>query len=157
MDLPIKILSHHEGLPLPSYQTAQSVGLDLAAAIDQPIILRPFERIAVPTGLAIQLPHGCEGQVRPRSGCSLRDGLVAILGTIDTDYRGELKVIVQNINPPASFLQKLLQKHDGSITITRGMRIAQLVVMPYVHVCPKEVDELYETSRGKKGFGSTGK
>lgn len=157
MDLPIKILPHHEGLPLPSYQTSQSVGLDLAAAIDEPIILKPLERIAIPTGIAIQLPHGCEGQVRPRSGCSLRDGLVAVLGTIDTDYRGELKVIVQNINPPASFLQKLLKKDNGSVTITRGMRIAQLVVMPYVYVRPKEVIELYETSRGDKGFGSTGK
>jgi len=168
MDLPIKVLPHHEGLPLPFYQTVQSVGLDLAAAIDQPIILNPLERIAIPTGIAIQLPHGCEGQVRPRSGCSLRDGLVAILGTIDTDYRGELKVIVQNINPPVSFYKKFLNKlysyakvsplpSDGSITITRGMRIAQLVVMPYVYVRPKEVQELYETSRGDKGFGSTGR
>lgn len=168
MDLPIKLLPHHEGLPLPSYQTAQSVGLDLAAAIDDPIVLKPFERIAIPTGIAIQLPHGCEGQVRPRSGCSLRDGLVAILGTIDTDYRGELKVIVQNINPPASLYKKILRKlysyarvsslpSDGSIIITRGMRIAQLVVMPYIYVVPKAVEELYETSRGDKGFGSTGK
>lgn len=167
MDLPIKVLPHHEGLPLPSYQTSQSVGLDLAAAIEQPIILKPFERIAVPTGIAIQLPHGCEGQVRPRSGCSLRDGLVAILGTIDTDYRGEIKVIVQNVNPPTSLFTKLLRKlreyaslplsNDGNITITRGMRIAQLVVMPYAYVRPKEVKELYETSRGDKGFGSTGR
>lgn len=157
MDLPIKVLPHHEGLPLPSYQTAQSVGLDLAAAIDKPIILQPFERVAIPTGIAIQLPHGCEGQVRPRSGCSLRDGLVAILGTIDTDYRGELKVIVQNINPPVSLFKKLLKMGDGSVTITRGMRIAQLVIMPYVYVRPKEVKDLYETSRGDKGFGSTGK
>lgn len=157
MDLPIKVLPHHEGLPLPSYQTAQSVGLDLAAAIDKPIILQPFERAAIPTGIAIQLPHGCEGQVRPRSGCSLRDGLVAILGTIDTDYRGELKVIVQNINPPVSLFKKLLKMGNGSVTITRGMRIAQLVIMPYVYVSPKEVKDLYETSRGDKGFGSTGK
>lgn len=157
MDLPIKVLSHHEGLPLPTYQTAQSVGLDLAAAIEQPIILEPGARMAIPTGLAIQLPHGCEGQVRPRSGCSLRDGLVAILGTIDTDYRGEIKVIVHNINPRPTFLEKLLKKKTGSITITRGMRIAQLVVMPYVFVRPHAVEELYETSRGDKGFGSTGK
>lgn len=167
MDLPIKVLPHHEGLPLPSYQTSQSVGLDLAAAIEHPIVLKPMERMAIPTGIAIQLPHGCEGQVRPRSGCSLRDGLVAILGTIDTDYRGEIKVIVQNINPPASLIKKMWRKFcgyakmtqpsDGSITITRGMRIAQLVVMPYVFVRPKEVPELYETSRGDKGFGSTGK
>lgn len=113
--------------------------------------------MAIPTGLAIQLPHGCEGQVRPRSGISLRDGLVAILGTIDTDYRGEIKVILHNVNPRPSLLQKLLKKSDGSITITRGMRIAQLVVMPYVFVRPKTVEELYETSRGDKGFGSTGK
>ena len=157
MDLPIKLLPHHEGLPLPSYQTVQSVGLDLAAAIEQPIILKPGERKAIPTGLAIQLPHGCEGQVRPRSGCSLRDGLVAILGTIDTDYRGEIKVIVHNINPTPSLLKRWLKKEDGSVIITRGMRIAQLVVMPYVYVRPQAVEELYETSRGDKGFGSTGK
>lgn len=157
MDLPIKVLPHHEGLPLPSYQTSQSAGLDLAAAIEHPIILKPFQRMAIPTGIAIQLPHGCEGQVRPRSGCSLRDGLVTIFGTIDTDYRGEIKVIVHNINPPSSFLKKLLKKDDGSIIITRGMRIAQLVVMPYAYVSPKAVEELYVTSRGEKGFGSTGK
>jgi len=157
MDLPIKVLSHHEGLPLPSYQTAQSVGLDLAAAIDHPIVLQPGQRMAIPTGLAIQLPHGCEGQVRPRSGLSLRDGLVAILGTIDTDYRGEIKVIVHNVNPKPSFFEKFLKKKTGSVTITRGMRIAQLVVMPYVYVRPLPVEELYETSRGEKGFGSTGK
>lgn len=157
MNLPIKVLPHHEGLPLPSYQTSQSVGLDLAAAIDRPIILKAGERIAIPTGIAIQLQHGSEGQIRPRSGISLRDGLVAILGTIDTDYRGEVKVILHNINPPPSFLQKLLHKNTGSITITRGMRIAQLVVMPYIFVRPIPVEELYETSRGDKGFGSTGK
>ncbi len=153
MELQVKTLPHREGLPLPAYQTSQSVGLDLAAAIpdDQPIMLKPFERMAIPTGLAIQLPHGSEGQIRPRSGCSLRDGLVAILGTIDTDYRGELKVIVHNINPPGP------NPEDGVIKITRGMRIAQLVVMPYIHVTPTEVDTLYETSRGDKGFGSTGK
>lgn len=157
MNLPIKILPHHEGLDLPSYQTAQSVGLDLAAAIDQPIILQPFERMAIPTGIAIQLPHGCEGQIRPRSGISLRDGLVAILGTIDTDYRGELKVIVQNVNPAPSFFKRMLKKCDGTVTITRGMRIAQLVIMPFAHVTPTSVEELYETSRGDKGFGSTGR
>lgn len=157
MDLPIKFLPHHKGLPMLAYQTAQSVGLDLAAAIDTPIVLRPFERIAVPTGVSIQLPHGCEGQIRPRSGCSLKDGLVAIFGTIDTDYRGELKVIVQNINKPVSFFKRLWTKKDGSITIERGMRIAQLVIAPYIYVRPKEVQELFETSRGDKGFGSTGK
>lgn len=153
MELQVKLLPHHEGLPLPAYQTSQSVGLDLAAAIpeNEPIMLKPFERMAIPTGFAIELPHGCEGQIRPRSGCSLRDGLVAILGTIDTDYRGELKVIVHNVNPPGP------NPEDGVIKISRGMRIAQLVIAPYVHVTPKQVDVLYETARGEKGFGSTGR
>ena len=147
MELPIKVLAHHEGLPIPSYQTNGSVGLDLAAAIptDQPIELKPFHRMAIPTGIAIQLPHGCEGQVRPRSGCSLRDGLVAIFGTIDTDYRGELKVIVHNIDP------------EKSVMINRGDRIAQLVVANYEHVVPAITESLYLTKRGEKGFGSTGK
>lgn len=156
MELPIKLLSHYDGLPYPAYQTEQSAGLDLAAAIEKPIILKPFERIAVPTGIAIQLPIGCEAQIRPRSGCSLRDGLVTILGTIDADYRGELKVIVQNVNRQDSFFKGLLGKKNN-ITITRGMRIAQLVITPYIHVQPTKVDELLETSRGEKGFGSTGK
>lgn len=121
------------------------MGLDLAAAIEQPIELKPFHRMAIPTGIAIQLPHGCEGQVRPRSGCSLRDGLVAILGTIDTDYRGEIKVIVFNIDP------------EKTITINRGDRIAQLVISSYEHVVPTITEKLYLTDRGEKGFGSTGK
>lgn len=147
MELPIKVLAHHEGIPLPAYQTNGSVGLDLAAAIpsDQSIELKPFGRIGIPTGIAIELPHGCEAQVRPRSGCSLRDGLVAILGTIDTDYRGEIKVIVHNIDP------------EKSIIINRGDRIAQLVVNQVAHVAPRITEALYITDRGEKGFGSTGK
>lgn len=146
MDLLVKRLPHADGLPLPSYQTPMSVGLDLAAAIplDQPIELKPGARMAIPTGLAIQLPHGCEGQVRPRSGRSLKDGLVAILGTIDTDYRGEVKVIVHNIN------------HDVSIMINRGDRIAQLIVAEVAHVQLVETTDLYNTTRGVGGFGSTG-
>lgn len=143
----IKRLSNLDGLPLPSYKTNLAVGLDLAAAIpnDQLIILEPGQRMAVPTGICIELPIGCEGQVRPRSGCSLNDGLVAILGTIDGDYRGEIKAIVCNID------------QHKPITINRGDRIAQLVVAQIEHISFEEVQELSYTKRGDGGFGSTGK
>lgn len=145
MELLIKTFPHFDGLELPKYETAGSAGLDLRAAIpaDQPIELRPFQRVAVPTGLAVEIPIGCEGQIRPRSGLSLREGLTAILGTIDSDFRNEMKVIVYNIDP------------EKPVVIKRGDRIAQLVISAYAYVSLKPVTELTETSR-KGGFGSTG-
>ncbi|MBX7115688.1 MAG: dUTP diphosphatase [Myxococcaceae bacterium] len=132
-------------LPLPQYQTALSSGLDLYADVTGPVILQPFERTLVPTGLALQLPAGYEGQIRPRSGLALKSGLTCLNspGTIDADYRGEVKVLLVNISQVAA-------------TIMRGDRIAQLVVAPVTRAELKEVQVLTETERGVGGFGSTG-
>ncbi len=132
-------------LPLPQYQTAQSSGLDLYADVTGPLILQPFERTLVPTGLALQLPAGYEGQIRPRSGLALKSGITCLNspGTIDADYRGEVKVLLVNISQVAA-------------TIMRGDRIAQLVVAPVTRAELKEVAALSETERGVGGFGSTG-
>lgn len=145
MDLLIKTFPNFDGLEVPKYQTEGSAGLDLLAAIpeDQPIELKPHARMAIPTGIAIQLPLGCVADIRPRSGRSLKEGLSVILGTVDSDYRNECKVIVHNIDP------------DSSIIIKRGERIAQVVIAAYIHVVLKVVDELTETKR-LGGFGSTG-
>lgn len=143
----VKRLPHAADLPLPAAATAGAAGLDLAAAVpaDGPITIAPgrFER--VPTGLAIALPEGYEGQVRPRSGLAARHGLTVLNapGTIDADYRGEVQVILINHGPEA-------------VEITRGMRIAQLVVAPVVAAVLDEVETLPDTDRGAGGFGSTG-
>ena len=139
-------LPHSEGLPLPSYQTSGSAGMDLRAAIAEPMTLRPLERVPVPTGLRIQLPEGYEGQVRARSGLAFKKGLAVINGpgTIDWDYRGELKVLLTNLDPSPQ-------------TIQPGERIAQLVVVPVAQLPVVEVSEVDEdTERGSGGFGSTG-
>lgn len=138
-------LGHNQDLDLPSYETAQSAGMDLAAAIDQPLRLEPGERTLVPTGLAIALPHGYEAQVRPRSGLAIRHGVTLpnTPGTIDADYRGEIKIIVINLG-------------DTAFEIVRGMRIAQMIVAPVTRAELVEVSELPETERGAGGFGSTG-
>jgi dUTP pyrophosphatase len=145
--LPIERLPHAEGLELPAYQTEGSAGLDLRAAVpaDAPLELRPGERALVPTGLKIALPPGHEGQVRPRSGLAIRQGLslVNAPGTVDADYRGELKVILINLG-------------QEPIQIERGMRIAQMVVAPVARVTPVEVESLDATERGEGGFGHTG-
>jgi dUTP pyrophosphatase len=140
-------LDHGGGLPLPAYETEQAAGMDLRAAVpeDAPVTLRPGERDAIPTGLAIALPAGFEAQVRPRSGLALKAGVTALNspGTIDADYRGEIKVILINHGAEA-------------VTFRRGDRIAQMVVAPVVQARWEEVDSLDETARGAGGFGSTG-
>jgi dUTP pyrophosphatase len=140
-------LAHAEGLPLPAYETAHAAGMDLRAAVpeDAPFDLRPGERAAVPTGLTMAIPPGFEGQVRPRSGLALRAGVTCLNtpGTIDADYRGEVKVILVNLG-------------EDDFTIRRGDRIAQLVIAPVTSATWNEVATLDETARGEGGFGSTG-
>lgn len=146
-DIKVKILPHGEGLALPAYETAQSAGMDVRAAIrdDGPITLPPMQRAMVPTGLALAIPAGFEVQVRPRSGLAAKNGVTVLNtpGTIDADYRGEVKVILVNLG-------------DSDFTITRGMRIAQLIVAPVTQGVWQQVDDLDETDRGAGGFGSTG-
>ena len=145
--VPILRLPHAEGLPLPAYETSHAAGMDLRAAVpeDEPLVLRPGARHAVPTGLAFALPDGFEAQVRPRSGLALKSGITCLNtpGTIDADYRGEVKVILINLG-------------EEDVTIRRGDRIAQLIVAPVVQVAWAEVESLEETARGAGGFGSTG-
>jgi len=145
--LPVSIttLPHAEGLELPAYATAHAAGMDLYAAVTQDIVLAPGERKLIPTGLAIALPEGYEAQVRPRSGLALKNGLAVLNspGTIDADYRGEVQVILANMGSEA-------------FIITRGMRIAQMVVAAYDRVVWEKVEALPETARGAGGFGSTG-
>lgn len=138
-------LPHNLDLPLPSYETSGSAGMDLPAAISERIVLESLDRIAIPTGLKIAIANGFEGQVRPRSGLAFRHGLTVTNapGTIDSDYRGELKVLLVNLG-------------KESIIIERGMRIAQLVIAPVVQVTVAEVLDLDNTERGAQGFGSTG-
>ena len=140
-------LSHSEGLPLPSYQSAGAAGLDLLAAIaaNTQLILEPRARDVVPTGLVIELPAGFEGQVRPRSGLALKHGVTVLNapGTIDADYRGEVKVLLVNLG-------------SEPFVIERGMRIAQLIVAPVTRAELSEERSLSNSSRGAGGFGSTG-
>jgi dUTP pyrophosphatase len=141
-------LAHGEGLPLPSYQSAGAAGLDLLAAIapNTPLVLEPRARDLVPTGLVIELAAGFEGQVRPRSGLALKHGVTVLNapGTIDSDYRGEVKVLLVNFG-------------SEPFVIERGMRIAQLVVAPVTRVTLLEEKSLKNSSRGTGGFGSTGR
>lgn len=141
--LKVQVLPHGEGLDLPSYATAGSAGMDLRAAVD--CTLQPMERHAVPTGLRVAIPDGWEGQIRPRSGLALRQGLSMpnAPGTIDADYRGELKVLLINLGPEP-------------IEIARGMRVAQMLITPAPQVEIAVVNDLDETERGDSGFGSTG-
>ena len=143
----VQRLPHGADLPLPSYQSVHAAGLDLIAAVPQeaPVTLAPGARALIPTGIAIALPEGHEGQVRPRSGLAARHGLTVLNapGTIDADYRGELQVLLINLGSEA-------------VSVTRGMRIAQLVVAPIARARLQEVPSLEETDRGKGGFGSTG-
>jgi len=140
-------LAHAEGLPLPAYETEHAAGMDLRAAVAEnaPLILRPGERVATPTGLAMAIPAGFEGQVRPRSGLALRAGVTCLNapGTIDADYRGEVNVILINLG-------------EADFTIRRGDRIAQLVIAPVTSAVWNEVATLDATARGEGGFGSTG-
>ncbi len=138
-------LPHAKGLDLPHYGTEHSAGMDLAAAVDAPVVLKPGERTLVPTGLAIALPAGFEAQIRPRSGLAAKHGVTVLNtpGTIDADYRGEIKIILVNLGAE-------------DFTIERGMRIAQMVVAAYSRVEWNAVATLDETERGAGGFGSTG-
>jgi dUTP pyrophosphatase len=146
--VPITRLPHGHDLPLPAYETAQAAGMDLRAAVPEhePLTLRPGSRFPVPTGLAFALPAGFEGQVRPRSGLAAKQGVTCLNtpGTIDADYRGEVKVILINLG-------------EEDVVIRRGERIAQLVIAPVVQAVWAEVDSLEETARGAGGFGSTGR
>ena len=138
-------LAHADDLPLPAYESAMSAGMDLAAAVKDDVELAPGARALVPTGYAIALPAGFEAQVRPRSGLALEHGVTVLNapGTIDADYRGEIGVILANLGPEP-------------FTVSRGMRIAQLVVAPVARIDWQVVAELPETTRGAGGFGSTG-
>ncbi|MGY9018826.1 MAG: dUTP diphosphatase [Alphaproteobacteria bacterium] len=141
----VKRLPHNADLPLPAYESAAAAGMDLPAAVEQELTLAPGERVLVPTGLAIALPDGYEAQVRPRSGLAARNGITVLNtpGTVDADYRGEVKVILANLG-------------NEDFTIERGMRIAQMVIAPVIQAVWQEADSLPETARGEGGFGSTG-
>ncbi len=145
--IPLQILDHARDLPLPSYATVHSAGVDLFAALGQgeEILLRPMARALIPTGLAMALPEGFEAQIRPRSGLALNHGITCLNspGTIDADYRGEIKIMLINLG-------------TESFVVTRGMRIAQMVVAPYVQVVFLPTTALPTTERGAGGFGSTG-
>ncbi len=138
-------LPHAADLPTPDYATEQAAGMDLIAAVDAPLTLAPRERLLVPTGISIALPPGYEAQVRPRSGLAAKHGVTVLNspGTIDADYRGEIKVILANLG-------------DEPFVIERGMRIAQMIVARFVQIALHETGELPATDRGHGGFGSTG-
>ncbi|MBB4034966.1 dUTP pyrophosphatase [Dysgonomonas hofstadii] len=141
----VKIInkSHH---PLPEYATPYSAGVDLRANISEPLYLKPLERILVPTGLFLELPQGYEAQIRPRSGLAFKHGLTVLNtpGTIDADYRGEIRVILVNLS-------------NEDFVINDGERICQMVIAEHAQVVWDEVDQINETERGAGGFGHTGK
>ncbi|MDP5109993.1 MAG: dUTP diphosphatase [Rickettsiaceae bacterium] len=142
----IKQLENANGLPVPHYATEQSAGLDLPAAIEDDVVIKAGQTEIIPTGIAIALPAGYEAQIRPRSGLAAKHSITVLNspGTIDADYRGEIKAI-------------LINHSAEDFIITRGMRIAQMVIAKYEHVQFDEVESLEETQRGTGGFGSTGK
>ena len=141
----IQKLSNSHDLPLPEYATEDSAGMDLLAAIEQDIIIAPHRRALIKTGIAIVLPKNYEAQVRPRSGLALKHGVTVLNapGTIDADYRGEIGVI-------------LINHGEEEFTVSRGMRIAQLIIAPYTRAAWNEQDSLETSARGAGGFGSTG-
>ena len=144
--LKVKIVRIRDGVSLPRYQTPGSAAMDLEAAIQETIVLQPMERIVIPSGFAMELPDGYEAQIRPRSGLSLKQGIALANGiaTIDSDYRGEVGIILINLSGEP----QAIEPH---------MRVAQMVVAPYSHVSWLQTDELHDTIRGSKGYGSTGK
>jgi len=147
VDIEIVRLPHGADLPLPAYESAAAAGCDLRAAVPEgkTVALAPGARAAVPTGIAVQLPDGYEAQVRPRSGLALKNGVTVLNspGTIDADYRGEIKAILINLG-------------EESFSVERGMRIAQLVIQPVTRAMWRETDNLADTDRGDGGFGSSG-
>jgi dUTP pyrophosphatase len=142
----VTVLRNGEGIALPRYASAGAAGMDLVAALDQPLTLQPGARAAVPTGIALALPEGYEAQVRPRSGLALKHGLTVLNspGTIDADYRGEIQVILANLGA-------------APVTLARGERVAQLVLAPVSRIAWTSVEELPASGRGGRGFGSTGR
>ncbi|GLS31687.1 dUTP pyrophosphatase [Mesorhizobium albiziae] len=140
-------LPHGEGLPLPAYETPGSAGMDLRAAVaeDRPLLILPGKRALVPTGLVLEIPEGFEGQIRPRSGLAFKHGITCLNtpGTIDSDYRGEVKVLLVNLG-------------DEDFTVTRGTRIAQIVFAAVSRMATEERSLAGATARGAGGFGSTG-
>lgn len=140
-------LPHGEGIELPAYETPGAAGMDLRAAVagDAPMVLEPGKRALVPTGFIFEIPFGYEAQIRPRSGLAFKNGITCLNtpGTIDSDYRGEVKVLLINLG-------------EEPFVIERGMRIAQTVIAPVTQVAVREADEASETARGAGGFGSTG-
>jgi dUTP pyrophosphatase len=141
----IKKLEHAKDLSLPNYESVAAAGMDIRAAVAEPIVIKPGERTLIPTGLQMALPTGYEAQIRPRSGLAIRNGITMLNapGTIDADYRGEVKVIAINHG-------------EEDFEINHGDRIAQMVIAPVTQLPLLEVDELDETDRGEGGFGSTG-
>ena len=141
-------LPHGQGLQSPSYESDGAAGMDLRAALPEgsPVIIGPLERSLIPTGIAIELPQGFEAQIRPRSGLAIKSGITVLNtpGTIDSDYRGEIKVILINLS-------------DHPFELNRGDRIAQMVIAPVSQALMEKVETLSLTKRGEKGFGSTGK
>lgn len=141
----IRIVKLNEHAILPEYQTKQAAAMDVHACLDAPIILGPMERRMIPTGIAIELPEGFEAQIRARSGMSIKHGLTMVngIGTIDSDYRGEIGVLIINLGAEP-------------FTIEHGMRIAQMVIARHETVAWQEVESMSETARGTGGYGSTG-
>ncbi|MGN8224108.1 dUTP diphosphatase [Gracilimonas sp. BCB1] len=141
----IKKLDHAKDLPLPNYESVAAAGMDVRAAVESPIVIKPGDRSLIPTGLQMALPEGYEAQIRPRSGLAIRNGITMLNspGTIDADYRGEVKVIAINHG-------------EEEFVVNHGDRIAQMVIAPVTQLPLLEVDELDETDRGEGGFGSTG-
>ena len=145
MNIQFKKLSHAQDLPLPSYESKYAAGMDIRAALEEPVELSPSERKLIPTGLQMAMPQGYEAQIRPRSGLAYRNGITMLNtpGTIDADYRGEVKVLAVNLG-------------DETFSIDHGDRIAQMVIAPVTQAEIQEVENLSETERADGGFGSTG-
>jgi dUTP pyrophosphatase len=145
LSVAVTTLPHAEGIDLPAYATDHAAGMDLCAAVTNDVTLQPGQRTLIPTGLSIALPEGYEAQVRPRSGLAFKNGITVLNspGTIDADYRGEVQIILANLG-------------TEPFTVTRGMRIAQMVVAAHSRVAWRPVAQLDTTARGAGGFGSTG-
>mgnify|MGYP001605232681 FL=1 len=146
LSIPLQVLPHGVGLELPAYATEHAAGMDLRAALEAPLTLKPLQRALVPTGLAMAIPVGYEAQIRPRSGLALKHGLTCLNtpGTIDADYRGEVKVLLINLG-------------QEDFVIQRGERIAQMIVAAHAVAAWNNVEQLPASGRGEGGFGHTGK
>ena len=144
INVSVKILKHGENFPRPVYQTDGSAGIDLYAALEKNVSLSSFSRHAIPTGLCFEIPSGYEGHIRPRSGMFLNYGLMPLFGTIDSDFRGEVKILLINLS-------------HSTFEITPGMRVGQIIFNKFEKVKLIESKDLNRTKRGDKGFGSTGK